>query len=61
MLIQRKSDKTFLTLSFGWAKSPFNPSLACTTQANLAAICRKHNIDPNKVELITFEAAYKAA
>jgi len=61
MLIQRKSDKTFLTLSFGWAKSPNNLSLACTTQASLPAVCQKLNIDPSKVELIPFEVAYKAA
>ena len=61
MLIQLKSNGHFLTLSFGWAKSPTNPSLACTTQASLPAVCRKINIDPSKVQLISFEAAYKAA
>jgi hypothetical protein len=60
MLIQRKSDKTYLTLSFGWTKNPQNPSLACTTHASLPAVCRKLNIDISKVELIPFETAYKA-
>ena len=61
MLIQRKSDKTFLTTLHGWAKSPTNPTLACTSQASLPAVCRIIKIDPSKVELIPFEVAYKAA
>jgi len=61
MLIQLKSNNHFLTLNGGWAKSPTNPSLACTTQAKLAAVCRLINIDPSRVQLISFEAAYKAA
>jgi hypothetical protein len=59
MLIQRKSDKTFLTLSLGWVKNPLTPSLACTTHDFLPAVCRKINIDPSKVKLISFEEAYK--
>jgi hypothetical protein len=49
MLIQLKSNGYFLTLSCGWAKSPRNPSLACTTQSSLPAVCRKINIHPSKL------------
>jgi hypothetical protein len=57
MLIQRKSDKKFLTLSFGWVADPMNFSLATTSQDRLWNVCSKIGIHPGKIELVRFEDA----